>query len=272
MAPDPEPDGRRPGEPDGDDARLRAAVAEHLDDLYRFALSLVRDDTRAEDLVQETVVRAFEQLDRFRGDASLRTWLHRILHNLAVDQFRRSGHELTVDEVEDRWQDDAYTVDPAVVLERAVDREELQDALLRIPDDQRTAVVLHDCEGWTVPEIAAVTGVGLEACKQRLRRGRMSLVTALAEGGERREALEGVPMRCWDARQRVSDYLDGALSRAEAGRVEAHLERCPTCPPLYAALVGVHEHLGRLRDPDRVIPAGLAERIAARLEVLGSQG
>ena len=68
-------------------------------------------------------------------------------------------------------------------------------------------------------------------------------------------------MRCWDARQHVSDYLDGLLPGNTARIVEAHLETCPTCPPLYAALVDTHERMSGLRDSDTVIPPDLAERI-----------
>ena len=68
-------------------------------------------------------------------------------------------------------------------------------------------------------------------------------------------------MRCWDARQHVSDYLDGALPTDTARIVEAHLEACPTCPPLYAALVGVHDAIGELRDADSVVPPPVAERL-----------
>lgn len=69
-------------------------------------------------------------------------------------------------------------------------------------------------------------------------------------------------MRCWDARQHVSDYLDGSLAAETKRLVEAHLERCPTCPPLYAALVGVHDAVGALRDTDSVVPPAVAERLA----------
>lgn len=245
-----------------------AAVAEHLDSLYRYALLLTGSPVSAEDLVQDTVVRALERGGQFRGDASLRTWLHRIAHNLAVDRSRRSGREVVVDEiaeVEDRWRDADYTVDPAAVIERAADRDELEDALLRLPDALRTAVILHDVEGWTVQEIALTTGIGLPAAKQRLRRGRMALVSALATGAERRRATEGTPMRCWDARRLISDYLDRELDDTRKQAVEAHLQGCPTCPPLYAALVGVRAEVGRLRDSDRVIPSALATRLEAAL-------
>jgi RNA polymerase sigma-70 factor (ECF subfamily) len=244
---------------------LARSAPELIGDLLRFARSLTHDPTLAEDLVQETFVRALAGLDGFRGDAGLRTWLHRILYHAAVDRARRSARELLVDEVEDAWRDDAYTVDPEVVVARAAERDELVDALVRLPFHYRSAVVLHDLVGWTVAEIAEELQIGLPAAKQRLRRGRMLLTTALAEGAERRRALEGVPMKCWDARQLVSDYLDGQLGPEERRSVEAHLQRCPTCPPLYAALVGVRDALGAWRDTDSVVPPHLARRIGDAL-------
>jgi RNA polymerase sigma-70 factor (ECF subfamily) len=236
-------------------------LAEQLDDLYRFALAITRDPHQAGDLVQDTVIRAMERRDQYRGDAPLGSWLRRILHNLAIDRARRSAREIVVEEVEEKWMTDEYTVDPAAVIERAQTREELEDALVRLPFAYRTTVVLHDVERWKVKDIAAVQAVSLPAAKQRLRRGRMMLVAALAEGHERRTMLKEVPMRCWDARQHVSDYLDGALAAPMADLVESHLQTCPTCPPLYAALVGTHAGLAGHRDPDSVVPPELRERI-----------
>lgn len=244
-----------------DGQALAAVVSAHGDDLFRFALHLTRDRDFAQDLAHDTLLRAWERREQFAGRSSLRTWLHRILHNLAVDRLRRSSREVVVAEVDARWRDDSWTVDTETVVQRAALREELQDALVRVPELLRTPVVLHDVEEWTVPEIAELLEIGVPAARQRLRRGRMALVTALSAGAERREALAGVPLRCWDARQHVSDYLDGDLERTLAVQVEAHLEACPTCPPLYAALVGVHAELGRLRDPDSVIPQALVGRI-----------
>jgi RNA polymerase sigma-70 factor (ECF subfamily) len=251
----------------GDD--LADAMVAALPSLERFARTLARDPASAEDLVQETVARALERSGQFRGDASVRTWLHRILFHLAVDGGRREARSRpapdVADEVERRWRDDAWTVDAATVVERAEIRAELEDALVHLSVDQRVAVLLHDVEGLTSREVAEVTGVGVPAAKQRLRRGRMALVTALARGAELRTELRAVPLRCWDARSLVSDYLDGELSRPDAAAVEGHLTACPTCPPLYGALVGTTAGLGRLRDPDSVVDARLAERIRAHL-------
>ena len=132
-----------------------------------------------------------------------------------------------------------------------------------MPFIYRSAVLLHDVEGLTVQEIADALDLGLPAAKQRLRRGRMMLVSALAQAAERRHALKGVPMRCWDARRLVSDYLDDALGADERSLLEHHIAGCPTCQPLYAALVGVRAKLGALRDPDSVVDPRLASRIAA---------
>ena len=110
-------------------------------------------------------------------------------------------------------------------------------------------------------EVADVQDVGLPAAKARLRRGRMMLVDSLAQGRERRDALRGVPLRCWDARSKVSDYLDDELPAPDRVLVERHLETCPTCPPLYAALVGTRAAWARCATPTPFVPVLLADRI-----------
>jgi len=254
-------------------AELAARLPDEVPGLLRFARSLVRDPQQAEDLTQETLARALERAESFRGDAALATWLHRIAHNLAVDHARRNREvpvEDVADEVEARWRDDAYTVDAAEVATRAETRAELEDALIRLPVPYRAMVVLHDAEGMTVAEVAEIAEISLPAAKQRLRRGRMMLVSSLARGAERREAVVGVPLRCWDARSQVSDYLDGLLAPADAARVEAHLAAFPTCPPLYASLVGATQALARTtgtqRDTNAVVPPEQAARILAAVQ------
>jgi RNA polymerase sigma-70 factor, ECF subfamily len=244
---------------------FEALVRDQAPGLYRFALSLTRNGPEAEDLVQETFTRAFARRSTFRGESAPGAWLRRILHNLAIDRARHAAHELPVADIEGIWGDVAYTVDPHEVIARAETREEIEDALVRLPFGYRAVVVLHDIEGWTSARIAEKLGAGLPAVKQRLRRGRMMLVSALAAGPERRRALSDVPLHCSDARRRVSDYMDDDLPAAERRLIERHLATCPTCPPLYAALVGVRERLGGMRDPDSVVPPNLAERIGSRL-------
>ena len=234
--------------------------------LLRYARALTRDPVAAEDLVQDTVVRALERADTFRGDASPQTWLHRILHHRFVDLVRAARTDPTDDDVlaervERDWQDDSYTVDAETVILRAETAEELRDAIIHLPAAYRSAVVLHDVQGLTGAAVAEIQEVSVAAAKQRISRGRAMLVTHLAQGTERRAALDGVPLRCWDARSRVSDYLDDELPTGDRHALETHLASCPTCPALYAGLVGVRAALGALRDPDTVVPPAIAERL-----------
>lgn len=249
--------------------QVRAQLPGTAPALLRYARLLTGDEHDAADLVQETLLRGLQAADRFDGRSSLTTWLRRLMHNLWVDTARANREDPSdkiAELVEAQWRHDDYTVDAAVVAERAATRDDLREALTHLPTMYRTAVILHDAEGMTVAEIAEITETSLPATKQRLRRGRMMLVTALAHGptGPQRT----VPMRCWEARSQVSDYIDGTLPPGPAHALEAHLGGCTTCPPLYAALVATRDALARdpaEQDPDTVIPDQLAARIDALL-------
>jgi RNA polymerase sigma-70 factor (ECF subfamily) len=252
------------GRADEGDA-FAARLTEELPRLLRLATRLLADTDVAEDCAQETIVGAWRRRDQLRDPAALPAWLRRSLVNRIVDRSRRHHDELDIDAVESDWRDDSYTVMPERVLERAELRDELEDGLARLPVIYRLPVVLHDALGWTGGEIASAMEIGLPAAKQRLRRGRMMLVSALAEDDARRQASLPQPMHCWRARRHVSAYLDGELDDATKATVERHLESCPTCPPLYASLVGMRATLGGLRDPDAVVEEQIAGRIHARL-------
>jgi len=256
--------GAAPAEPFAD------RLAGELPMLVRLAARLLRDTDLAQDCAQETVVGAWRRRDQLRDPASLGPWLRRSLVNRIIDRSRSRRDELDIDDVEADWKDDTYSVLPELVLERAELRDELEDALARLPVIYRVPVVLHDALDWTAPEIASAMGVGLAATKQRLRRGRMMLVTALGEDDARRRASLAQPMRCWRARRQVSAYMDGELDASTRTAVEEHLAGCPTCPPLYASLVGVRATLGGLRDPDSVVEAAMAERIRDALVAEGA--
>lgn len=248
------------------------SIAEQVPGLLRYALALTRDGDAASELVQDTVVRALERADQFRGESGPATWLHRIMYRRFLDDQRRR-RPLPVEDAEQLaaanerdWADDAYSVAADVVVERAEDRDALRDALIRVPANYRAAVLLHDVEGLTVPEVADIQEVSLAAAKQRVRRGRQMLVSALATGVERRADLAGVPLNCWTARSRIGDYLDDELDSQERALLEQHLAGCPTCPALYASMVGVTGALAAMRrDPESVIPERLASRVRSVL-------
>ena len=259
---EPEPAQARSSTPGPDFA---SRLADELPRLTRLALRLARDPARAEDLVQEAALRAWSKQDQLRAGAPIAPWLDRILVNLAIDRSRARRDQVDLADVEDRWRDDDYTVDPVQVMARAEQREDLEDALARLPVGYRTVVVLHDAAGMTSPAIADALDLGLPATKQRLRRGRMMLVSALAEDDPKRVASLAQPMRCWKARSQISAYLDDELLPEGRRAVEEHLADCPTCPPLYASLVSLQETLGELRDTDKVVPDEIAARITETL-------
>lgn len=243
---------------------LKDSLAAELPGLLRYARSIVADEHLAEDLVQQAVVRSLEKLHTYRGESSVATWSHRILHRIAVDHSRRT-REIPVDDfatlVEGRWRNADYTVDAAVVVGRAETESEVRDSLLRLPVIYRTAVVLHDMEGLSVPEVAGIQGVSLAAAKQRVRRGRMMMVSALAHGADRTASRRGVPLKCWDARTMVSGYLDDELADGDRTLVERHMANCPTCPALYAGMVASTRAMSGLRDADTVVPDAIARRL-----------
>ncbi|MGZ6340023.1 MAG: sigma-70 family RNA polymerase sigma factor [Candidatus Limnocylindrales bacterium] len=253
--------GGRTGEADAFAARLAA----ELPRLVRLAAQLLSDPDQAQDCAQETVVGAWRRRDQLRDPAALPAWLRRSLVNRIIDRARSHHQELDTEAIEADWRDDAYFVEPERVLERAELRDELEDALTRLPVIYRLPVVLHDALGWKVAEIATSMSTSLPAAKQRLRRGRMMLVSALAQDDVRRRASLAQPIRCWQARRHVSAYLDGDLAEPIKTTVERHLETCPTCPPLYASLVGLRASMGGPRDPDTVVEAAIAGRIQERL-------
>jgi RNA polymerase sigma-70 factor (ECF subfamily) len=249
-----------------------ARLAAELPRLVGLATRLLSDADVAEDCAQETIVGAWRRRDQLRDPSALPAWLRRSLVNRIIDRSRRRHDELDIEAVEADWKDDSYSVQPELVLERAELRDELEDALARLPVIYRLPVVLHDALGWTAVEIARSMDVGLPAAKQRLRRGRMMLVSALASSDGRREASLAQPIRCWQARRHVSAYLDGELDESTKSMVEGHLAGCPTCPPLYTSLVGVRATMGDIRDTDAVVEEAIARRIRERLDVESALG
>jgi len=229
-----------------DAADLAPLLPAEAPGLLRFARRLTRTTADAEDLVQDTLTRAIERAHIFRGESSLATWLHRIEHHLAVDGARRD-REVPVDDVatatdvEQRWSQDEYTVDAEALVTRAQTREELEDALVHLPLVYRTAVVLHDAEGLTVPELARIQGVSLAAAQQRVRRGRMMLVSELS-----RDTNGGTPCAGSVAvlgRSQSGQRVPGRRTGPARGRLPAAPPR--GLPHLPAPAHGAGRHPGR---------------------------
>ncbi|MFQ5691220.1 MAG: sigma-70 family RNA polymerase sigma factor [Gemmatimonadota bacterium] len=152
----------------------------HLDVLHGFALRLVSgDEARAEDLVQEAMLRAYRAWHTFEPGTNCKAWLMTIVHNTMVNYYRswkRRPTEVDVNAVAERTVfEDVRGVDPeGEFFDRIVDKEVLR-AIDRLPLKHREAVVLRDVQGLTYAEMVQVLGVPEGTVKSRLFRARQTL-------------------------------------------------------------------------------------------------
>jgi len=149
-----------------------------LGPLRRYARSLTRDETHAEDLVQDTLVRAYERRGSFRSGGNLRGWLLAILHNIFIDGRRRHMVEAR------RLEEASALADTAALPEQdaRIRLEQIKAAFLRLPDEQRAALHLVAIEGLPYQEAADALGIPLGTLMSRLGRARTALRGFEAEG------------------------------------------------------------------------------------------
>jgi RNA polymerase sigma-70 factor (ECF subfamily) len=171
-----------------DPSRFEEEALVHADALYGAALRMTRDRADAEDLLQETFLKAFRAYDRFEAGTNLRAWLFRILTNTYISTYRTRQREpqmTDVDDVEDLY---LYRRLAASGLSRsaedaALDRltaPEVLAALEDLPEQFRLAVLLSDVEQFSYKEIAEITEVPIGTVMSRIHRGRKLLQRALA--------------------------------------------------------------------------------------------
>lgn len=152
-------------------------VTEHHSQVYGVALRVVSDPELAADVVQETFLRAWRGLARFRGDSSVSTWLHRITINTALTARKRAarGRGPSLDSVDEVVAEATPYVDPERRGEVLDLRVRLEEALDRLPAGQRVVVILKDVEGWSHSEIAERLDITESAAKVRLHRAHRRL-------------------------------------------------------------------------------------------------
>jgi RNA polymerase sigma-70 factor (ECF subfamily) len=186
---------------------FRDIVGRHGDLVHSVLRRLVGDPDLANELAQEAFVKAYEGLEGFRGDSSLRTWLVQIALNLVRDRrrsMRRSPTVVSLDELRERSARDLEPEDERASTEptRELTRREVVDRigreLRRLPLEYREAFLLKHVEGMSYDEMAKVTGQSIGCLKVRVHRARAKLRTALAD-----DATKG----------RGHGRLAGALSR-----------------------------------------------------------
>jgi RNA polymerase sigma-70 factor (ECF subfamily) len=171
----------------GEAAAFERVVAEHTGDVYALLYRLTSDAEEARDLTQETFLRAFQSIGRFRGDANLKTWIYRIAVNQARNRWRwwrRRRRDVTVslDATSDRTEQplsaslrDDDAIDPEQETLAREREGQLRGALLELKRPFREAVILRDVEGFSYEEIADTLQISIGTVKSRLSRGRLEL-------------------------------------------------------------------------------------------------
>lgn len=161
---------------DGNRTAERELYEAHVDRVYRLAFRMCGRDDLAQDCVQETFVRAFGALKKFRGDAALSTWLHSIATRVVLNALRSvERHERRAEPLEaaDRHERTPEPPEPDLA-------ERLTAALDGLEDHYRIVVVMHDLEGYTHDEIGSALGIAEGSSKARLSRARAMLRETLS--------------------------------------------------------------------------------------------
>jgi len=170
-------------DPEPDRSAFEAEVLPQLDSLYRLALRLTTDPSRAEDLVQDTVLKAFRSWQSFQPGTNIRSWLFTILRNTFINDYRRRQREpiaMDLDAVEPHAAfRAAQDEDPEGTFFSQIVDAKVLDAIDALPEDFREVLVLSDIENMSYAQIAEVLGVPVGTVKSRLFRARRQLQEVL---------------------------------------------------------------------------------------------
>ena len=173
----------------GDRAAFRELMQRSNRRLFRVARGVLGSDAEAEDVVQESYMEAYANLAGFRGEASLLTWLTRIVLNAAYGRLRRRRSQVEVEQIEAAQLDPgrivafpgAGAVDPAAAVAQEQIRRLIEKAVDALPEPFRIVFVLREIEGCTVEETATALSLRSETVKTRLHRARRLLHAALSD-------------------------------------------------------------------------------------------
>ena len=186
----------------GDHEAFRVLVDRYSRNAYGLARRITGNESDAEEVVQDALIKAWRSLDRFRGGSSFYTWLYRIVHNVAIDRVRKTSRVRSVDyddtiarEEEVLGASDLLPQrsggDPERVRQRRELADQLGKALEKLSEDHKTVIILREVQGLTYEEIARVVGCPKGTVMSRLHHARKRMSALLKPYVDSGATVEG---------------------------------------------------------------------------------
>lgn len=180
---------------EGDVESFEKLIERYQKTAYNVALRMMHNEEDAKDVTQDALIKAYKSIQSFRGDSGFSTWLYRIVVNTCKDELRkRRGNVVSLEQ--GRQTDSGFeaielsdeTFAPEVVLESLNVRQTINEAIRALPEQNRTAVVLRDVQGYSYEDIGSLLGCPVGTVKSRINRGRQLLrenlsLRPVSEGG-----------------------------------------------------------------------------------------
>ncbi|HWR42137.1 RNA polymerase sigma factor [Sporomusa sp.] len=166
---------------------LKLFINQYQTKLYSLAYRMLGNHDDAMDALQEILLQVHRSLRNFKGQSSLYTWVYRLSSNVCLNF--RNKRSRTSNQIE--WDENVQTAmlpverpneDPDKMCESKYNQFLIQQAIMKLPETQRVLLVLHDLEGISIPEVASILNINLNAAKSRLHRGRTALRKIISKG------------------------------------------------------------------------------------------
>ena len=189
--------------------------------LYKSALRMTRSVEDAEDLIQETYLKAYKYYERFSEGTNFKAWLFKIMKNTFINSYRKKKLQppkVDFDEIQEGLEETlmeqaaASLADPESWIMSVEMDHEVREALLSLPHDYKMVVLLADLEGFAYKEIADILAVPVGTVMSRLYRGRRMLEKALLSFGRRYNYVTAPPEKLRDTKIDINDFFDSQIA------------------------------------------------------------
>lgn len=166
---------------DGDVSSFEELIKTYQLYAYNISLKMMGNEEDAKDTAQDALIKVYKNLKAFKGDSSFSTWLYRIVMNTCKDELRRRKDLISIDakmELNDGevgLQLESTSYNPVTEYERSDIKEKMQIALSKLPENNRSVVILRDIHGYSYEEISKIEDIAIGTIKSRINRGRKLL-------------------------------------------------------------------------------------------------